>query len=219
MIQKIEVTLVRTKVYELLKEMILNHELKLGEKLNVRELSEKLGISFTPVRDALLQLASEGLVKVVPRVGFFVVEVDDKFINEIIETRLMIETFCLNKYFDEISASPEVVTIKNEIEEVRRTHDRRLFDDSDERLHKLFVRSSNNETMVMMYEKLWDKIDLVRHLNERYVVSNEEHREIVEGILAKDKERAIESLVRHLRNVESETIKNLPSYERANRKD
>lgn len=212
--QRIEVTLVRTKVYELLKEMILNHELKLGEKLNVRELSEKLGISFTPVRDALLQLASEGLVKVVPRVGFFVVEVNDKYVNEIIETRLMIETFCLDKYFDEISASPELVMIKNEIEEVKRTHDRKLFDDSDERLHKLIVRSSGNETMVQMYEKLWDKIDLVRHLNERYVVSNEEHKEIVENILAGDKRRAIESLISHLRNVESETIRNLPLFER-----
>lgn len=215
--RKIEVALVRTKVYELLKEMILNHELKLGEKLNVRELSEKLGISFTPVRDALLQLSSEGLVKVVPRVGFFVVEVNERFISEIIETRIMIETFCLDRYFDEISSSTEVLKIRDEIEEVERTHDRKLFDDSDERLHKLIVKASSNETITSIYEKLWDKIDLVRHLNERYVVSNEEHKEIVESILARDKERAIESLVRHLKNVENETIKNLPLFEKTER--
>ncbi len=215
--RKIEVALVRTKVYELLKEMILNHELKLGEKLNVRELSEKLGISFTPVRDALLQLSSEGLVKVVPRVGFFVVEVNERFISEIIETRIMIETFCLDRYFDEISSSTEVLKIRDEIEEVKRTHDRKLFDDSDERLHKLIVKASSNETITSIYEKLWDKIDLVRHLNERYVVSNEEHKEIVESILARDKERAIESLVRHLKNVENETIKNLPLFEKTER--
>lgn len=215
--RKIEVALVRTKVYELLKEMILNHELKLGEKLNVRELSEKLGISFTPVRDALLQLSSEGLVKVVPRVGFFVVEVNERFISEIIETRIMIETFCLDRYFDEISSSTEVLKIRDEIEEVKRTHDRKLFDDSDERLHKLIVKASSNETITSIYEKLWDKIDLVRHLNERYVVSNEEHKEIVESILTRDKERAIESLVRHLKNVENETIKNLPLFEKTER--
>jgi len=205
--KKIEVDLVRTKVYNLLKEMILNHELKLGEKLNVRELSEKLGISFTPVRDALLQLATEGLVKVVPRVGFFVTDVDEKFIRETIETRIMMEVFCLENYFDKIAGSEELLEIKGEIDDVEKSAKREIFDDSDERLHKLFIRA--------LYEKIWDRIDLVRHLNERYVVSNREHKELIERIISGDKEGAIEKLKEHLKNVEAETIKNLYTYERS----
>ncbi|PLV59169.1 GntR family transcriptional regulator [Thermotoga sp. KOL6] len=212
--KKIEVDLVRTKVYNLLKEMILNHELRLGEKLNVRELSEKLGISFTPVRDALLQLSSEGLVRVVPRVGFFVTEVDEKFIMETIETRLMMEVFCLDNYFERIASSEEIRTIKEEIEEVERSSRRDLFDDSDKRLHKLFIRASKNELIISLYEKIWDRIDLVRHLNERYTVSNEEHKELVQKILQGDKEGAIDKLKEHLKNVERETLRNLYLYEK-----
>ncbi|MCD6551248.1 GntR family transcriptional regulator [Thermotoga sp.] len=212
--KKIEVDLVRTKVYNLLKRMILNHELKLGEKLNVRELSEKLGISFTPVRDALLQLASEGLVKVVPRVGFFVTEVDEKFIRETIETRIMMEVFCLENYFESVARFQELLDIKEEIENVEKSLKRDLFDDSDERLHKLFIKASGNELIISLYEKIWDRIDLVRHLNERYIVSNREHKELIENILRGDREGAIEKLKEHLRNVEMETIKNLYAYER-----
>ncbi|ACB08852.1 MULTISPECIES: GntR family transcriptional regulator [Thermotoga] len=213
--KKIEVDLVRTKVYNLLKEMILNHELKLGEKLNVRELSEKLGISFTPVRDALLQLATEGLVKVVPRVGFFVTDVDEKFIRETIETRIMMEVFCLENYFDKIAGSEELLEIKGEIDDVEKSAKREIFDDSDERLHKLFIRASGNDLIISLYEKIWDRIDLVRHLNERYVVSNREHKELIERIISGDKEGAIEKLKEHLKNVEAETIKNLYTYERS----
>lgn len=210
--KKIEVDLVRTKVYNLLKEMILNHELKLGEKLNVRELSEKLGISFTPVRDALLQLATEGLVKVVPRVGFFVTDVDERFIRETIETRIMMEVFCLENYFERIASSEELLKIKEEIENVESSLKRDLFDDADERLHKLFIKASGNELIISLYEKIWDRIDLVRHLNERYIVSNREHKELIESILRGDKEAAVEKLKEHLKNVEEETIRNLYTY-------
>ncbi|MDK2786722.1 GntR family transcriptional regulator [Thermotoga petrophila] len=212
--KKIEVDLVRTKVYNLLKEMILNHELKLGEKLNVRELSEKLGISFTPVRDALLQLATEGLVKVVPRVGFFVTDVDERFIRETIETRIMMEVFCLENYFERIASSEELLKIKEEIENVESSLKRDLFDDADERLHKLFIKASGNELIISLYEKIWDRIDLVRHLNERYIVSNREHKELIESILRGDKEDAVEKLKKHLKNVEEETIRNLYTYEK-----
>ncbi|AJG40367.1 GntR family transcriptional regulator [Thermotoga sp. RQ7] len=210
--KKIEVDLVRTKVYNLLKEMILNHELKLGEKLNVRELSEKLGISFTPVRDALLQLATEGLVKVVPRVGFFVTDVDERFIRETIETRIMMEVFCLENYFERIASSEELLKIKEEIENVESSLKRDLFDDADERLHKLFIKASGNDLIISLYEKIWDRIDLVRHLNERYIVSNREHKELIESILRGDKEGAVEKLKEHLKNVEEETIRNLYTY-------
>jgi DNA-binding GntR family transcriptional regulator len=194
--------------------MILNHELKLGEKLNVRELSEKLGISFTPVRDALLQLATEGLVKVVPRVGFFVTDVDERFIRETIETRIMMEVFCLENYFERIASSEELLKIKEEIENVESSLKRDLFDDADERLHKLFIKASGNELIISLYEKIWDRIDLVRHLNERYIVSNREHKELIESILRGDKEDAVEKLKKHLKNVEEETIRNLYTYEK-----
>jgi len=207
--RKIQISLVRTKVYDLLKEEILTGEIKLGQRLNIRKLSEELGISPTPVRDALLALSSDGLVRVIPRVGFFVTEIDEQYVNEVIESRIMVEAFCINKYFEEIKNSPELLLIKEEIEKVNETKDREIFDDSDKRLHMMIVKSSLNKTIVDFYEKLWDRIDLIRHLNKRYLDSNEEHLVIIDNILTNKKEDSINSLLRHIENVRSETLKNL----------
>ncbi|MCD6545776.1 MAG: GntR family transcriptional regulator [Thermotogae bacterium] len=209
--KKIEISLVRTKVYDLLKEEILSGEIKLGQRLNVRKLSKELGISPTPVRDALLALAADGLVKVVPRVGFFVTELSENYIYEVTESRMMVETFCLEKYFDEIKNSPNILKIYDEAKEVANTKDRKLFDDSDQNLHMLIVRSSSNRTIIDFYEKLWDRIDLVRHLNKRYLNSNKEHMLIIESILRNEKENAIKFLLNHMENVKKETLKNLES--------
>lgn len=209
--RKIQISLVRTKVYDLLKEEILNGEIKLGQKLNVRELAEELGISPTPVRDALLTLSSDGLVRVVPRVGFFVMEINERYVSEVTESRTMVEAFCLDKYFNNVRNSSEILKIKEEVKKVTMTKDRKLFDDSDKRLHMMIVKSSSNKTIIGFYEKLWDKIDLVRHLNRRYLESNEEHSLIIDSILAGKKEDAIDFLLRHLENVRNETLKNLDS--------
>lgn len=207
--KKLEISLVRTKVYDLLKKEILSGEIHLGQRLNVRKLSEELGISPTPVRDALLTLSSDGLVRVVPRVGFFVTEVDERYVNEIIESRIMVEIFCLEKYFDKIRSSSEILKIKEEVKNVNITKDRKTFDDSDKKLHMMIVKSSSNKTIIDFYEKLWDRIDLVRHLNKRYLDSNDEHFLIINSILENRKEDAIKFLLKHIENVRNETLKNL----------
>jgi len=214
--KKLEVSLVRTEVYDLLKKMILNKELKLGEKLNVRILSDELGISFTPVRDALLQLSSEGLVKVVPRVGFFVVDVDEKFVREITEARIMIEVFCLNTFFDKIRNNKEFLELEDKMLIIKKEKDRRVFNITDKKLHMLIVNSSTNDLIISNYKKIWDRIDLIRHLNERFEKSNDEHLKIVENIKQGVKDKAIEILKEHILNVEKETLKSLHFFEEDN---
>jgi len=209
--KKIGISLVRTEVYDLLKEEILRGEIKFGQRLNIRKLSKEFGISPTPVRDALLALAAIGLVRCVPRVGFFVTELNENYINETTESQIMVETFCLEKYFDEIKNSPDILKIYDEAKEVVNTKSRKLFDDSDQNLHMLIVRSSSNKTIIDFYEKLWDKMDLVRHLNKRYLDSNKEHLLIIESILRNEKKNAVESLLKHIENVKNETLKNLES--------
>ena len=213
MSRKLEIPLVRDKVYDLLKEDILKGKIRLGQKLNLREIAEELGISTAPVRDALLTLSSEGLVKVVPRVGFFVTTVNENYINEIIESREMLEVFCLDRYFERIREKLEGSDVLEKAKVVRRSGDRKAFDESDKRLHMTIVESSNNEIIIGFYRKLWDRIDLVRHLNRRYLESNEEHIRIVLSILEGDKDSALHHLKEHLRNVQEDTIRNLKSGE------
>ena len=83
--------------YHYLKEKILNLELKPGQQINIEEFTEKLEVSRTPIREAFLKLASEGLIEVRPRVGYFVVEITEQDIRDLFEIREIIETRATKK--------------------------------------------------------------------------------------------------------------------------
>src|ERR1700682_6002965 len=78
-------------VYKLLHARIANHDYALGERLQLAPLAVQLGVSGTPVRDALNPLAAEGLVEIRPRRGTFVAQVDRDTVAEVYQMRLMID--------------------------------------------------------------------------------------------------------------------------------
>src|SRR3954451_19915728 len=91
-------------VYEALREGILGHLFKPGERLHVDELSEKLGVSLTPVRNAIQQLATEGLVEIRPRSGTFVASLSVQDVQETFEIRCALECLAGEKAVENISA-------------------------------------------------------------------------------------------------------------------
>src|SRR5882724_6390859 len=84
-------------VYGALREGILGHLFKPGERLHVDELSEKLGVSLTPVRNAIQQLATEGLVEIRPRSGTFVANLSVQDVEETFEIRCALECLAAEK--------------------------------------------------------------------------------------------------------------------------
>src|SRR3954463_10015154 len=78
-------------VYEALREGILDHLFKPGERLHVDELSEKFGVSLTPVRGAIQQLATEGLIEIRPRSGTFVANLNQQEVDETFKIRCALE--------------------------------------------------------------------------------------------------------------------------------
>lgn len=85
------------KTYLLLKERIIRREFKPNQKLLIPELAEQLGVSRTPIRDALNRLEMDGLVKTVSKVGTFVSALEIEDILDIIDTRLMLELWVVEK--------------------------------------------------------------------------------------------------------------------------
>src|SRR5712691_10064851 len=78
-------------VYQALRQAIVGSLLKPGERLNVDELAEKLGVSLTPVRSAIQQLATEGLVEIRPRSGTFVATLTAQDVEETFKIRCALE--------------------------------------------------------------------------------------------------------------------------------
>ena len=88
----IDVTNINEKVYLLIKQNIIKFVYPPGHNLNITELKETLGVSPTPIKDALFKLAGEGLVVIYPRRGTYVKDITAEDIHEIIQTRLILET-------------------------------------------------------------------------------------------------------------------------------
>src|SRR5882724_5397340 len=91
-------------VYDALREGILNSLFQPGERLHVDALSIKLGVSLTPVRNAIQQLASEGLLEIRPRSGTFVASLSVRDVEETFEIRCALETLAVEKAARLISA-------------------------------------------------------------------------------------------------------------------
>ena len=85
--QLIDVTNINEKVYQLIKQNIIKFIYPPGHNLNITELKDALGVSPTPIKDALFRLAGEGLVVIYPRKGTYVKDVTDEDIHEIIQTQ------------------------------------------------------------------------------------------------------------------------------------
>lgn len=94
---KIDNTNLWDKTYMILKERITRREFKPNQKLSIPELASQLGVSRTPIRDALNRLEMEGLVKTVSKVGTFVTAIEIEDILDIIDTRLMIELWVIER--------------------------------------------------------------------------------------------------------------------------
>jgi DNA-binding GntR family transcriptional regulator len=99
---KIDTTNLLDKTYTILKEQIVHRKFKPNEKLSIPELADQLGVSRTPIRDALNRLEMDGLVKTVAKVGTFVNAIEIEDLLDIIDTRLMLELWVVEK----LSAKP-----------------------------------------------------------------------------------------------------------------
>src|SRR5690606_33184637 len=94
------------RVYKVIRDLITSYQLKPGVKLIHQELADKLGVSRTPVREALERLDQEGLVIRIPRRGFYVAEVGEEEARELYDLREALELFALRKSMER-GISPE----------------------------------------------------------------------------------------------------------------
>ena len=95
--ETLEIMPVRVKVTAILKKAILSGEYQKGEELSLTDISNKLGVSRTPVREAFQALEAEGLIKLRMNKGALVLGVDEKFIKDHYEVRALLESEAAQK--------------------------------------------------------------------------------------------------------------------------
>lgn len=92
----------RIKVYDNIKNDLIRGKYSISDRINEKELMEKYEVSKAPIRDALIELCNEGVLKSIPRYGYSLVQYSDEYLKSIIHFREIVEVQYLNNYWDRI---------------------------------------------------------------------------------------------------------------------
>lgn len=196
----------KRKVYEILKDRIVSNELRPQEYLNELVICRDLGVSKTPVREALQQLEHNRLVVIVPSKGCFVANITIDRIREIFEIRAILECAAARlaaglpnrKDFSSLRESHESFTIKDG-EELRRS----LL--SGYQIHTYIVEAVGNSYLTDYYRTILDNIVQIRvYFISRFEMKRlhetvEEHKNILQAIVDGDADAAENAMREHLK--------------------
>lgn len=199
-------------VYRILRDRILSQELKAGEKLSDLRLSSELGVSRTPIREALHQLAQDGVVIAEPNRGFFVATFTREDLEEIFELRRVLELYAISKLGDG-DHKEELDRAMFELEHVERlitnatTKQQKLeagdaFLKTDRGFHSWLVSTVGNKRMSTIVGGLWTQIAIFQQVEDEIPdwmqVAVDQHRELLNRLLARDVEAAASLMEQHL---------------------
>ena len=186
----------REMVYEELKRQILTGAIVPGTRMMEVDLAEEMGVSRTPIREAIRKLEKEGLVTIEPRRGAYASMISTQDMVEILEVRQDLEG--LAAYFAASRMSPVQM---EELKEVADHYNAAVKEGSmqdmiryDTQFHRLIVDSCNNKILVNMVEQLQELVLRFRYIYydnfKRADNMPAEHREIIEAIASGDEDRA-----------------------------
>ena len=203
----------REAVCETLRDAIRKGILEPGERLMEVQLAEELGISRTPVREAIRKLEQEGYVIMMPRRGTYVSDISTNDVKEIFEIRSALESLAAGLAARRIEPE-ELETLQNllmEIEGYIAKNDIEKIVETDIKFHGLLYKVSRNERLVNIISNLKEQLARFRTLSMSYPgrlqETLEEHSEMVEAIANGDVSAARDAAEHHMERAEKTLLK------------
>ena len=206
------------EVYQALRQSILSQLFAPGERLQVDDIAEKLGVSLTPVRQAIQQLSTEGLIEIRPRSGTYVAQLTAQDVEETFDLRTALECLAAERAVERATEEQcrELRRLLGELERPVVTEDDRKRHERDNRcFHKLLIDASGNRRLAESYEGMNAHLQIVRvHSQqsgwaERLQVEQAEHEEIVAALEARDVARLQTALRTHIQRARVSLIEGL----------
>lgn len=205
----------RDVVFNTLRSAILTGELKPGERLMEIHLAEKLGVSRTPIREAIRQLELEGLVTMMPRRGAQVAHITEKSMSDVLEVRLALDELaaqlaCERITDDEIDDLKQACT---DFETAVTSADIQNITKADVRFHDIILKASKNSRLVSMSNNLAEQMYRYRF---EYIKDKSgwqslitEHRMITSAIESHDVNLATNAIHVHIKNQENSILRQI----------
>lgn len=205
----------RDVVFNTLRKAILTGELKPGERLMEIHLANQLGVSRTPIREAIRKLELEGLVIMIPRRGAEVAQITEKSLKDVLEVRRALDALCAELACDRITTG-EIERLKSACEKFEKetlTGDATTMAEADVELHDIIVEATGNKRLVQLINNLSEQMyryrfEYIKDENQHNRLV-EEHRMIYESIVHRDKEAAARAAKVHIDNQEKSIIRQI----------
>lgn len=198
----------RDVVFKTLRQGILTGELKPGERLMEIHLANKLGVSRTPIREAIRKLELEGLVTMIPRRGAEVAQITEKSMKDVLEVRKVLDTLSVELACERISEDEieQLEVACADFEAAVQTGDFGKIAKTDVAFHDIIVEATRNMRLSQMVNNLAEQMyryrfEYIKDASQHKRLI-EEHKLICEGIKKGDKKGAIAAIETHIDNQE-----------------
>ena len=201
------------QTYRVLRDWILKRQIKPGEKISVEAIASGLGVSRTPVVNALKLLETDGLVEIQPRRGTFATQVTARDVMELFDIRLIIETYAAEQLFERGDTAAFLERASNYHDQMKAAIaddeyiDYEAFISSDRDLHTQLVEETGNHRLTHFYYDLNIHMQVARahYLNtvENAHQAQKEHEAMINAIQESDLEGLKNALREHITNVKT----------------
>ena len=196
----------RDVVFNTLRQAILRGELQPGERLLEIHLADKLGVSRTPIREAIRKLELEGLVFMIPRKGAVVAEITEKSLRDVLEVRRALEELAMKLACEKIldEEIEELKVAAKEFEDELKTGDVTVYAEADVKFHDIIYRTTDNQRLIQLLYNLREQMYRYRveylKRDDSHDTLLAEHQYIIETLEKRNADEAIKAICAHIDN-------------------
>ena len=196
--------------YESIKAQILSCKIRPGERINIDQYSENLGVSTTPVREALSKLQQEGLVQYIPRTGWKISRISKQEFRKLQEVKSLLEITLAERALPFIKPNdiPQMILLNNEMRELFKPcaggkPDLERLLEANDRFHMYIFKFYDNDIMIEILQQTWNNLRYARliWISSEEFLNNfyEEHNEIIAAIKDRNGAALRDAVENHLR--------------------
>ncbi len=205
----------RDVVFNTLRKGILTGELKPGERLMEIHLAKRLGVSRTPIREAIRKLELEGLVTMIPRRGAQVANITEKNLKDVLEVRQALEGLAIALACERITEETKAELEKrlNQVETAMKTKDTSEIASADVAFHDMLVEASGNARLRQLVNNLGEQMyryrfEYIKDVSKHSQII-QEHRSMFDSIMEKDAKKAAQAVGLHISNQEEAIMRKI----------
>ncbi len=204
-----ERVLYRDEIYEYFRKKIIAGDLKPGDRIVETRWAKELGVSQSPVREAIRELELNGLVENKPFYGTFVKEISKKNIIDAFKVRISLEVLAVKEAIKVITDEQleEIHSLINAMEDAAEENDIDLFIDKDALFHEKIVKLADNEMLL----KLWSQCHIVEWTQFSTITSKmgikklaTRHEDVYNALFERNVEKAVEIIASHVQELMDE---------------